>query len=56
MEVFEEGGSRVLSDLLGGIPLERWEALSSSAERLTDHGMLDLPKGTTLDAILDRSP
>lgn len=25
-------------------------------DRLTAHGMLDLPKGTTLDAFLDRSP
>ncbi|WP_291167111.1 UvrD-helicase domain-containing protein [Gimesia sp.] len=39
LEVFEEGGNRVLSDLLGGIPLERWEALSSSANRL---GVIDL--------------
>lgn len=39
LEVFEGGGNRVLSDLLGGIPLERWEALSSSANRL---GVTDL--------------
>lgn len=39
LEVFEQGGSRVLDDLLGGIPLDRWEALSSSANRL---GVTDL--------------
>ncbi len=39
LEVFEQGGNRVLDDLLGGIPLDRWEALSSSANRL---GVTDL--------------
>ena len=39
LEVFEKGGQRVLNELLGRIPLERWDALSSSAERL---GVSDL--------------